>query len=177
MSDYLQPVLKFLRNIWLNHTPNISKTVHLEMSERTLTTFDSLLFRSPEKLEVFYSLNKNYETVGTGDESFITLNIEIGHEKEVYTREYEKISTPLAKVFGVLNLIILIGRLLIQPYCRLNFFIEGMNLVKKNSDSVTPKNNNESINTNIKPPVKQLVSQFSKSGGYIFHLNFTQTLK
>ena len=99
MGNYLEPVVKFLRNIWSYHTPNISKTIQVEISQRYIKTYDSLLFSSPEKTEVFYSLMKNHETIGSGDDSLVLLNIQIGHDQEVYTREYEKISTSLAKLF------------------------------------------------------------------------------
>ncbi len=89
MGNYLEPVVKFLRNIWGVHSPNIPKTIYLEISEKTLKTFDSLLFHGQEKTDVFYSLTKNYETIGTGDDSFFLLNFQLGHSKEVYTREYE----------------------------------------------------------------------------------------
>ena len=135
MTNYDKPITKFLRNLWTSYTPTLKKTFFVELSEKSLTTYDSLLFHSAGKTEVFYSLTKNHETAGADKDSFFWLNVELGHDKQVYTREYQKISTALAKVFGVLNIIFILGRLIIYPYSRLAFYLEGIHLVTRNSES------------------------------------------
>ena len=135
MSNYRDPIKKFLRNVWSPHTPQIPKTIYVELSDIILTTFDSLIFHSAGKSEEFHSLTKQHETIGTGNDCFFLLNVQLGHDREVYTREYQKISTALGKVFGVLNVVMIIGHLVIYPYCRLAFFLEGIRLVINNSES------------------------------------------
>ena len=81
-------------------------------------------------------MTKQHETVGTGNDCFFLLNIQLGHDRQVYTREYQKISDALAKVFGVLKTMSIFGYIFIIPYSRLAFFLEGINLVIDNSQSV-----------------------------------------
>ena len=151
MTNYRNPITKFLRNLWTSYTPKVKKTIFVELSEKSLTTYDSLLFHSAGKSEAFYSLTKNHETIGADNDSFFWLNVELGHDKQVYTREYQKISTALAKVFGVLNIIFILGRLIIFPYSKLAFYLEGIGLVIKNSAIGSKMNGNENLSKKTSP--------------------------